>query len=126
MRIKKARQMLKSFADDTRLRIINLLGKQGLNVTDLCKILGTNQSNLSKHLARLRLTGVVNDKRKGLNVYYTLRVPENRAHKELINTITFGLSELETFKKDIVKLEELKKYAGKNKNIGGVKCVSCF
>ena len=109
MRIKKARQILKSFADDTRLRIINLLGKQKLNVTELREILGGNQSNLSKHLARLRLTGVVGDRRTGLNVYYYLRKPENRTHKELISTITVGLSELETFKRDIAALSKLKK-----------------
>ena len=115
MRIKKARQILKSFADDTRLRVINLLNRQELNVTELCEILGSSQSNLSKHLARLRLTGVVNDRREGLNVYYYLRKPENRAHKELINSITVGLSELETFKKDLNKLNELKKVKSKGK-----------
>lgn len=109
MKIKKARQMLRSFADDTRLRIINLLGKQALNVSELRDILGVSQSNLSKHLARLRLTGVVNDKRKGLNVYYYLRDPDNRAHKELVSAITVGLSELETFTKDIEKLNKRKK-----------------
>ena len=115
MRIKKARQILKSFADDTRLRVINLLNRQELNVTELCEILGSSQSNLSKHLARLRLTGVVNDRREGLNVYYYLRKPENRAHRELINSITMGLSELETFKKDLDKLNELKKAKSKVK-----------
>ena len=113
MRIKKARQMLKSFADDTRLRIINLLSKQRLNVTELCEVLGASQSNLSKHLARLRLTGVVSDQREGLNVYYSLRIPDNKAHKELIDAITEGLSELEAFKKDLEKLKELKKTMGK-------------
>lgn len=113
MRIKKARQILKSFADDTRLRIINLLNKQRLNVTELCEILRVSQSNLSKHLARLRLTGVVSDQREGLNVYYSLRIPENKAHKELIDAITEGLSELEAFKRDLEKLKELKKTSGK-------------
>ncbi|MBL7071109.1 MAG: winged helix-turn-helix transcriptional regulator [Candidatus Omnitrophica bacterium] len=109
MRIKKARQMLKSFADDTRLRVINLLSKRRLNVTELCEILGASQSSLSKHLARLRLTGVVNDQREGLNVYYSLRIPDDKAHKELIDAITGGLSELEAFKRDFEKLKGLKK-----------------
>lgn len=109
MRIRKARQMLKSFADDTRLRIINLLGKEELNVSEMCEILGCAQSNLSKHLARLRLTSVVSDKRRGLNVYYYLHRPENRAHKELVNTIVSGLSDLKIFKKDLEKLKKVKK-----------------
>ena len=111
MRIKKARQILKSFADDTRLRIINLLNHQELNVTELCEILQKNQSNLSKHLSRLRLTGVVGDKREGLNVYYYLIKPKNKAHQELLNSITVGLADLETFKRDLENLKKLKKSA---------------
>ena len=109
MRIKKARQILKSFADDTRLRIINLLNKQELNVTELCGILQSSQSNISKHLTRLRLTGIAGDRRDGLNVYYHLIKPKNKAYKELLNSITVGLADLETFKRDLEKLKELKK-----------------
>ena len=109
MRIKKARQILKSFADDTRLRIINLLNNQELNVTELCEILDSMQSNLSKHLTRLRLTGVVGDRREGVNFYYYLMKPVDKAHQELLNAITFGLAELETFKQDLEKLKEFKK-----------------
>ncbi|HUW23559.1 MAG TPA: metalloregulator ArsR/SmtB family transcription factor [bacterium] len=111
MRIEKARQILKSFADDTRLRVINLLNKQELNVTELCGILQSSQSNLSKHLTRLRLTGVVDDRRAGLNVYYHLIKPKNRTHQELLNSITVGLADLEIFKRDIGMLKELKKSA---------------
>ena len=111
MGIKRARQMLKSLADDTRLRVVNLLNSQHLNVTELRRILGKNQSNLSKHLARLRLTGVVSDRREGHNVYYYLRKPANKAHKELLNAIITGLSGLKVFRGDIKKLRKMK--AGK-------------
>ncbi|UCH12125.1 MAG: winged helix-turn-helix transcriptional regulator [Candidatus Omnitrophota bacterium] len=120
MRVKKARQILKSLADDTRLRIINLLNKQELNVTQLCEILQSNQSNLSKHLARLRLTGVVGDKREGLNVYYRLIKPKEKTHKELLNAITVGLAESETFKQDLERLKEVKN-SKKDKYKGGDK-----
>ena len=92
MGIKKARQILKSFADDTRLRVINLLNNQRLSVSELCEILDKNQSNLSKHLSRLRLTGIVGDKRQGLNVYYCLIKPGEKTHKELLDSITVGLA----------------------------------
>ena len=124
MRIKKARQILKSFADDTRLRIINLLNKQELNVTELCEVLGKNQSNLSKHLSRLRLTGIVGDKREGLNVYYCLIRSKEKTHKELLSTITVALTGLEIFQRDLDRLKELRK-VGKIKKTrkvkGGVK-----
>lgn len=116
MSIKKARQILKSFADDTRLRIINLLSKKELSVAELCEILNKNQSNLSKHLARLRLTGIAGDRREGFNVYYCLLKPKEKAHKELLNVITIGLAELETFKQDLERLKELKKKRTKIKS----------
>ncbi|MFB0561835.1 MAG: ArsR/SmtB family transcription factor [Candidatus Lokiarchaeia archaeon] len=109
MHIKKARQILKSLADDTRLRIINLLNEKELSVAELCEVLNKNQSNLSKHLARLRLTGIVGDRREGFNVYYCLLKPKEKAHEELLNAITIGLAELETFKQDLQRLKKLKK-----------------
>jgi len=117
MRIKKARQILKSFADDTRLRIINLLSKKELSVAELCEILNKDQSNLSKHLARLRLTGIAGDRREGFNVYYCLLKPKEKAHKKLLNAITIGLAELETFKQDLERLKKLKKKRTKIKLI---------
>lgn len=109
MRIKKARQILKCFADDTRIRIINLLDKEPLNVTELCKIMGVAQSNVSKHLARLRLTGVVSDKREGFNVYYSLTQPENRNHRNLVNHIVRGISTVEITRHDMDRLSQIKK-----------------
>ena len=109
MRVKKARQILKSLADDTRLRIINLLNKTELNVTDMCRVLDSSQSNLSKHLARLRLTGVVGDKRRGPHVYYRLAKPASRAHRKLIHAIIVGLDESEVFKEDTEKLKKMQK-----------------
>ena len=113
MRIKKARQILKSFADDTRLRIINLLNQEDLTVTELCEVLNKNQSNISKHLARLRLTGVASDKRSGLNVYYHLTKPNSRVHYELINVITTGLRDLKIFKDDLERLKGFKRKSSK-------------
>ena len=109
MRIKKARQIIKCFTDDTRIRIVNLLEKEPLNVTELCEIIGASQSSVSKHLARLRLTGVVSDKRKGFNVYYTLTNPENLNHGKLIRCIIEGLSAVEIKGHDLNKLRQIKK-----------------
>ncbi|MBL7198280.1 MAG: metalloregulator ArsR/SmtB family transcription factor [Candidatus Omnitrophica bacterium] len=123
MRLKKARQILKSLADDTRLRIINLLNRKELTVTDICKVLNKSQSNVSKHLARLRLTGIVGDKRKGLNVHYYLIEPKEKAHKKLLSAITVGLAEMETFKQDLERLKGFTKKLTKIKltEKGGVK-----
>ncbi|MBN1871621.1 MAG: winged helix-turn-helix transcriptional regulator [Candidatus Omnitrophica bacterium] len=107
MRIRKARQVVKSFADETRIRIISLLDKEPLNVTELCKIIGATQSSISKHLACLRLTGVVADKRKGLNVYYRLVESGNPDQRKLVNNIVKGLAAVEVTKSDETKLAKI-------------------
>ncbi|MBL7130143.1 MAG: metalloregulator ArsR/SmtB family transcription factor [Candidatus Omnitrophica bacterium] len=107
MKIKRARQILKSLADDTRLRIINLLSKEELIVSDLCRILKKSQPSISKHLMRLRLTGILGDRREGINVYYYLIKPKSKEISMLLKAITSGLADLEVFKNDIKCLTAL-------------------
>lgn len=109
MRLKRARQILKAFSDDTRLRIVNLLNRQGMTVTEICRTLNRNQSIISKHLARLRLTGIVGDSRKGANVHYYLIRGKDRAHNKLVRSIADTLSGLDMFKQDLKNLRKLKK-----------------
>ena len=108
MNIKKVRQILKSFADDTRLRILSLLDHGDLTVSQMCRILRKNQSNLSKHLMRLRLTGLVGDRRESLNVYYHLTNPKDPSLKKLLRSVIDSLSGLEIFKQDVCRLKTLK------------------
>lgn len=64
-------ETLKALSDPNRLRILNLLGDQTLCVCDLEEILQLNQSNLSRHLAKLRQAGLVTAKKSGLFMYYS-------------------------------------------------------
>lgn len=107
MKISKAKQIMKSLSDDTRIRIINLLKEEELSVTEICDILDVQQSNLSKHLSRLRLTGIVNDNREGFNVYYSLVKPKEKVHRELLNVVTVGLAENEILQRDKEKIKEV-------------------
>jgi len=108
MQLKKTSQILKSLADDTRLRIINLLDQRSLTVTELCKILEKNQSSISKHLMRLRLTGIVTDKRDGLYVYYSLLKKQEEGQEAILKVVTSGIPDIKVFKEDIVKLTKQK------------------
>jgi ArsR family transcriptional regulator len=114
MLLKETRQVLKSFADDTRLRIVSLLARQELGVGALCDILDINQSNLSKHLGRLRLTGVVRDRREGMNVYYSLVRPGDPGRKKLVQAILAAVSGSPSVSGDLKNLRGL---AGKTKGI---------
>lgn len=68
--------ILKTFrllSDPTRLRLLLLLEREELSVTELQEILGLGQSTISTHLAQLRAEDLVEDRRTGKNVLYRVR-----------------------------------------------------
>lgn len=72
---KRQARVLKALANETRLMIIDRLGRGECQVGELVRIVGTDQSTVSKHLALLRSVGVVDDERRGSNVFYRLLTP---------------------------------------------------
>ncbi len=64
-------EILKALADPNRLRILNLLHEEPLCVCDLEAILDLNQSNLSRHLSKLKQAGIVTSQKKALFTYYS-------------------------------------------------------
>lgn len=64
----------KALADQTRLRILMLLtGKEELCVCELIQALELPQPKISRHLAILRESGLLLDRKSGLWVYYRLQ-----------------------------------------------------
>jgi len=66
-------EVLKALADPLRLRIINLLQKGELCVCDLESVLEATQSNVSRHLSKLRSAGVVSTRKKAQWIYYQVK-----------------------------------------------------
>ena len=65
--------ILKSFkllSDPTRVRIFLLLERHELTVAELQEILGMGQSRISAHLAQMKGSGILVNRRAGKNVYY--------------------------------------------------------
>ena len=65
-------RLLKALADETRLRILNLLAQDELTGSDLMEILNMGQSRVSTHLALLKEVGLVVDRREGRRALYSL------------------------------------------------------
>jgi len=68
-------RVLKALANESRLKIVDRLSRGECSVGELTDIIGSDPSTVSKHLAVLRLHGIVNDRREGNVVYYTLLTP---------------------------------------------------
>ena len=68
----KARRWFGALSDETRLRLIALLGNGEQCVCDLTDALQAAQSRLSFHLKVLKDAGLVTDRKDGRWVYYAL------------------------------------------------------
>lgn len=76
--------LFKNLADDTRARIVLLISGEGeLCVCELTESLQESQPKISRHLAVLRSSGLLLDRRQGQWVYYRLH-PELPAWVESI------------------------------------------
>jgi len=67
--------VFKALADQTRLRILNLLCRRELCVCQIMEVLQMGQSKVSRHLAHLLYVGLFGDRREGLWMYYSVADP---------------------------------------------------
>ena len=71
--MKTTAQIFKALSDETRLRIMSLLiTGQELCVCDIIAVLDLPQSTVSRHLAYLRNSNLLEDRRQGIWMYYRI------------------------------------------------------
>lgn len=75
----KAEQLLKLLANSKRLLILCYLLKRECTVGELEPLVGSSQSALSQHLAKMRREGVLSVRKEGTRVYYFISKPEVEA-----------------------------------------------
>jgi SAM-dependent methyltransferase len=71
---------LTTLADATRSRMLLILERHELTVSELCAVLQLPQSTVSRHLKTLADANWVSSRRDGTSRYYTLAVAERDAH----------------------------------------------
>lgn len=85
-RIEKAAYVLRAVAHPLRIKIIQMLNEnQELNVSTIYKNLNAEQSLVSHHLINMRDKGVLDIRRSGKNIYYSL--VDTTAFSEIIEHI---------------------------------------
>lgn len=70
--VRRAADALRMLADPTRLKILWALMQGETSVACLAELAGTSPTAVSQHLSKLRLAGLVANRREGTFVYYTL------------------------------------------------------
>jgi DNA-binding transcriptional ArsR family regulator len=76
---KRAADVLKSLAHESRLMIVCILCQGEKSVSELEQMLSLRQPTVSQQLARLRTDGLVASRRHGKTIHYRLASEEVRA-----------------------------------------------
>jgi ArsR family transcriptional regulator len=80
-------RICKAFANTTRLQMLDFLGRRDWAASDLQEQLGISAANLSQHVAILKAAGIVETRRKGKQVYFSLAMPEVKSACRLIRDV---------------------------------------
>jgi len=101
--------ILKALADENRIRMINLLRNGELCVCEIEAVIGAKQSNVSRHLNKLKVAGLITSEKKSQWVYYRLNEPTFQKFPFLLNIINEELEKIDICKEDLKLLEKFRK-----------------
>ncbi|SEI62498.1 transcriptional regulator, ArsR family [Alkalibacterium gilvum] len=96
--------LFKALGDENRLRMINLLQGEELCVCEIEAILDTSQSNVSRHLTKLRSEDIVIFKKKAQWTYYQIDPVFIRDNENLYHYLIEKMQQKETFQDDLEQL----------------------
>lgn len=104
-------RLFKAFADPTRLRILHLLANRGpeICVCDFVSVFGQPQATVSRHLMQLRYLGIVQDRRQGVWMHYSLAEPTGKLHKALLSCLREACDEEAQLAADLKLFDKLSK-----------------
>ncbi|NVN92900.1 MAG: metalloregulator ArsR/SmtB family transcription factor [Desulfuromonadales bacterium] len=105
--MQKLAQTFKCLSDPIRLRILILLQTEGeLCVCDLMAVLKLPQSTVSRHLAYLKRSGWLDDRRNGVWMYYTISHANNLLAADLLDLLKRHGSHSSVVSEDRISLAE--------------------
>ena len=87
-----AANFLKALGNEGRLNILCYLTSGPKSVMALEKLLDSRQAAVSQHLARLRLEGLVEARREGQAIFYSIRDPKVTAAIKCLAAL-YGVAE---------------------------------
>jgi ArsR family transcriptional regulator, arsenate/arsenite/antimonite-responsive transcriptional repressor len=105
--MKTTARMFKALSDETRLRILCLLLEGELCVCDIMAVLQLPQSTVSRHLAYLKNSGWVDDRRCGVWMYYSIPDVGDELRTRLLAGLRDALPSMEAATSDRLRLNEL-------------------
>lgn len=84
-----------ALADETRLRLLNLMREGEVCVCFFTEVLGLSQPKVSRHLAYLRNAGVVGARRDGKWMHYRILRQESESGQRILDDVLDWLADRE-------------------------------
>jgi len=97
--------LLRTLADRTRLRLLNLMRDREVCVCYFVETLQTSQPKISRHLATLRRSGLVEARREGLWQHYSIVPPADSAVARVLRETLNALTADKEAERDLARLD---------------------
>ena len=65
-------ELFRAFSDTSRVRILSVIVEQEMNISALAELIGVTESAVSHHMRGLRQMKIVQARRDGKEVYYSV------------------------------------------------------
>lgn len=82
-------EICKTLSNPIRLRVLSILRNGEKSVSELVKLTGVRQANISQHLAVLKQRGIVVAKKQGATVFYRIANPKIIQACDIIREVLF-------------------------------------
>ncbi len=111
--LKTTSTMFRALADESRVRLLNLLLEGEICVCDLGEALALPQPRISSHLIYLKRAGLVTMRRDGKWRHYAVPDDLNGVRAKLLDCVRSSLREVDVLQRDLARLRRLR--ASKNR-----------
>jgi ArsR family transcriptional regulator len=98
-------EIFKALGDENRIRILNLLIRQELCVCEIETVLDMTQSNASRHLNKLKTSGVITSEKKSQWVFYRMDNKFIEENELLYEFVKNKMVENTQLKRDVERLK---------------------
>ncbi|MEW6714853.1 MAG: metalloregulator ArsR/SmtB family transcription factor [Nitrospirota bacterium] len=103
--------VFKALSDETRLKMLKIIGKGEICVCDLVSVLSVSQPKISFHLNVLKAAGLIKDRKQGKWVHYSIN--DSDVFKRFLMLSVLERISDEEMNKYLIRLEKV--LAVKNK-----------
>ncbi len=104
-------EIMKGLSDENRLRLFYLLSKGEFCVCEIEVLLGMSQTNVSRHLSKLRHSGLIQSQKDAQWVHYKLSTAFMLSHGAFAESLLKHLEEEVAIVEDMRRLDNYRRLA---------------